>query len=186
MIFSLIRARYALTRITETGLPDGHKTLTEVVTCTAAVDPPAYSTIINLDMRLRELRRSDDARAQDPGNLIGYPVVSLGSFPLLERYVMLNKITTALMYLHRAFFVRAIRDDPVNPASSVYGPSFHATVRSVREIIDWLFSTYNANPDVAICLAYEWTMGVTAAVRTSTSGCDAIEAQRRCRWSTPV
>jgi hypothetical protein len=82
MTFYLIRARYALTRITETGLPDGHKTLTEVVTCTAAVDPPAYSTIINLDMRLRELRGSDDAPGQDPGNLIGYPVVSLGSFSL--------------------------------------------------------------------------------------------------------
>jgi hypothetical protein len=82
------------------------------------------------------------------------------------------------MYLHRAFFVRAIHDDPGNPASSVYGPSFHATVRSIREVIDWLFSAYNANPDAAVCLAYEWTMGVTAAVRSPTSVYNATEVWR--------
>jgi hypothetical protein len=70
-----------------------------------------------------------------------------------------------LIHLHRVYFARALRDDPANPGSSVYARSFHATVRAVREVMDWLFSMYNTNPDFAICFAYEWTTGLTAAVR---------------------
>jgi hypothetical protein len=81
---SSLRSPYnVLIRDTEIGFPDGYETLAEVVTCTAAVDPPSYSAIINLDMKLRELRTSDDTRVRDPGNLIGYPTVSLGLCSLL-------------------------------------------------------------------------------------------------------
>jgi hypothetical protein len=89
----------------------------------------------------------------------------------LHRFVLcvvslhpLSKSATALIHLHRVFFARALRDAPANPACSAYGPSFHAIVRAVCEVMDWLFAAYNINPDIAICFSYEWTTGVTAAV----------------------
>jgi hypothetical protein len=182
---TIAQAADALTRDAEIGFPDGHDILAEIVASAAAVVPPTYSTVINLDIKLRELRTAD-VHVEDPGNLVGYPTVSLGLCPLLWHILPLTRQISALMYLHRAFFVRALRDNPSNPASSAYGPSFHATVRSVREVIDWLFSAYNANPDVAICLAYEWTIGVTAAVRNPGEVFESVEPQTPRRWSTPV
>jgi hypothetical protein len=100
----------------------------------------------------------------------------------LRRFVLrvvplhpLSKSATALIHLHRVFFARALRDAPANPASSAYGPSFHATVRAVREVMEWLFAAYNINPDIAICFSYEWTTGVTAAVCYCAGVCHAIE-----------
>jgi hypothetical protein len=86
----------------------------------------------------------------------------------------LSKTATALIHLHRVFFARALRDAPANPASTMYGPSFHATVRAVREVMDWLFTAYNTNPDLATCFSYEWTTGVTAAVCYCAGVCNAI------------
>jgi hypothetical protein len=63
---------------TEPGFPDGHEVLAEVIKCTSAVDPPAYTTIINLDMRLRETRASD-GRGQDAAELGQYPAISVGT-----------------------------------------------------------------------------------------------------------
>jgi hypothetical protein len=96
------------------------------------------------------------------------------------------KSATALIYLHRAFFARALQDEPDNPASSAYAPSFHATVRAVREVMDWLILAYRANPDVAICFAYEWTTGITAAVRVLAGVCVALGFYIERRWSMPV
>jgi hypothetical protein len=102
-----------------------------------------------------------------PGHLLRYVLCVVSLHPL-------SKSATALIHLHRVFFARALRDAPANPASSAYGPSFHATVRAVREVMDWLFAAYNINPDIAICFSYEWTTGVTAAVRYCAGVCHGI------------
>jgi hypothetical protein len=100
--------------------------------------------------------------------------------------VLFMNAPAALIHLHRAYFARALRDHPANPASSPYGPSFHATIRAVREVMDWLFFAYNAVPDVAICFAYEWTMGLTAAVRGFAGVCFAVGSHKEFRLSTLV
>jgi hypothetical protein len=52
--------------------------------------------------------------------------------------------------------------------------------------MDWLFMVFNVNPDVAVCFAYEWTMGVTAAVRDFARGCVAYKSYRKHRLFTPA
>jgi hypothetical protein len=81
-LFPLRGLRIALThKAEEPGFPDGHEVLAEVIQCTAVVNPPAYSAILNLDMRLRELRASD-GRGRDAAELGRYPAISIGAFPL--------------------------------------------------------------------------------------------------------
>jgi hypothetical protein len=138
------------------------------------VNPPAYSAIINLDMRLRELSASY-RRGQDVSETAQYPNISFGSrFPFWH-CVTLTKGSTVLFHLHRVYFARALRDNPANPGSSVYAPSFHATVRAVREVMDWLFLAYKINPDFTVCFSLAWKTGVTAAVRELAGIYDAIE-----------
>jgi hypothetical protein len=68
----------------------------------------------------------------------------------------------------------------------VYAPSFHAAVRAVREVMDWLFLAYKINPDYTVCFSFAWTTGVTAAVRDSAGIYGAIERWERRRSSTPA
>jgi hypothetical protein len=80
-LLPLRKLRIALTHNTEEpGFPDGHEVLAEVIECTAVINPPAYSAILNLDMRLRELRASD-GRGRDAAELGRYPAISIGASP---------------------------------------------------------------------------------------------------------
>jgi hypothetical protein len=70
-----------------------------------------------------------------------------------------------LLYLHRAFFARALIQNPDDPFKSEYSYSVHAVLRNARVIIYWLNAAVRRAPALCARMHYMWSIGLTAAVR---------------------
>ena len=129
-----------------------NEVVAEIVARTLTATSPRYHTIKELDRKIRGFILSPptlDAIRGGPGvdprsvplaaSMLSYMLGVIGDIsesmsfripPLLE----LSK-PLVLLFLHRNLFVQALIEDPDDPIRSQYAPSFLATVRAARNIL---------------------------------------------------
>jgi hypothetical protein len=69
-----------------------------------------------------------------------------------------------MLYLHRAFFARAVLKHPDDPLKSEYAYSFQAVLRSARDTIAWLEVIMRQAPAMCARIHYVWNIAASAAV----------------------
>ncbi|KAJ7220750.1 fungal-specific transcription factor domain-containing protein [Mycena pura] len=125
----------------------------DVTARTLTAEAPSYTTITELDKKVREfpLPPLDDAAPDDVG-------------ASLQRCVLEHIRETVLMYIHRSFFAQAIIEQPVNPLKSIYAPSFLAAYRSSATILKSVREQFAVMPNACARFWTMWTFAFSAAV----------------------
>ncbi|KAF7313921.1 Zn(2)-C6 fungal-type domain-containing protein [Mycena chlorophos] len=129
----------------------------DVTARTLTADTPSYTTIMELDKKVREFplppvdQSSLDASSDD----VGASMLHCVHDHIRE---------TVLMYIHRSFFAQAIIEDPVNPLKSAYAPSFLAAYRASATILKSIREQFALMPNVCARYWTMWTFAFSAAV----------------------
>ncbi|KAG6844717.1 hypothetical protein H0H87_004440 [Tephrocybe sp. NHM501043] len=162
---------------------DARMCLTPLLEATAVVDPPAYSTIVELDSSVRN-----------------FPVPKLldelpkPSMPMQPRFLTMQRalVATTLLQLHRRFFTEVMsRPEVFDIATHPYAPSVLATCLGAANLIESIEALYDNEPELSARFLYFWFNSYSAAatlalfVARSPSTPFAPEAQkhvdRACR-----
>ncbi|KAJ4482356.1 fungal-specific transcription factor domain-containing protein [Lentinula aciculospora] len=131
--------------------------LAEVVSRTLTAEAPSYTTIMELDRKVREFPLPDGFVDRGAG--------SNSDMSLSFMNCVLDHIReTILMYIHRSFFAQAIIDQPTNPLKSVYAPSFLAAYRAAATILKSVREQFIRWPNSCSRFWTMWTFAFTAAV----------------------
>ena len=69
-----------------------------------------------------------------------------------------------MLYIHRTFFAQALLDNPSNPLSSPYAPSFLAANRCASVLVKSFIHHYERCPDLCARFWGIWTHAFSAAV----------------------
>ncbi|KAF8991168.1 fungal-specific transcription factor domain-containing protein [Cyathus striatus] len=106
---------------------------TSVAEATLGAKSPSYSTILELDRKVREISfpvhfRPYVSRAE--GDALFYS----SSASLKAFYASIHR-TVTMLYLHRSFFAQAMLDHPANPLLSPFASSFLTAYRCASVII---------------------------------------------------
>ncbi|KAJ6606856.1 hypothetical protein B0H10DRAFT_2439911 [Mycena sp. CBHHK59/15] len=125
----------------------------EVTSRTLTAEAPSYTTIMELDRKVREfpLPPLDEPGADDVG-------------ASLQRCVLEHIRETVLMYIHRSFFAQAIIEQPENPLKSTYAPSFLAAYRASATILKSVREQFAVMPNACARFWTMWTFAFSAAV----------------------
>ncbi|KAF7324675.1 Zn(2)-C6 fungal-type domain-containing protein [Mycena kentingensis (nom. inval.)] len=125
----------------------------DVTSRTLTADTPSYTTIMELDKKVRDfpLPPVDDASSDAVG-------------ASLQRCVLEHIRETVLMYIHRSFFAQAIIEHPVNPLKSTYAPSFLAAYRASATILKSVRDQFAVMPNACARFWTMWTFAFSAAI----------------------
>ncbi|KAF9524395.1 fungal-specific transcription factor domain-containing protein [Crepidotus variabilis] len=104
-----------------------------VAEATLTAKSPSYSTILDLDKKVREI---SFPKSFNPyvSKEVGPEIFHSSSLALRDFYASQNR-TVTMLYLHRSFFAQAMLDHPTNPLLSPFAPSFLTAYRSASVII---------------------------------------------------
>lgn len=128
--------------------------LAPTVKFASSLKTPGYSQFLELDRRIRTfplpshlqspLDESPEGWADDP---------SLA----MQQYGVVCERESNLLYLHRAYFVKAIRHPSKNPLGHKYSPSVLAAYRSARRLISSLRGVYAKHPQLTATIWFFWS-----------------------------
>ena len=119
--------------------------------------PPPYAAILDLDRKLRDfsvpahlrLQWADEESLDHPLLIKRWVVHSNKEwgqrFSLHLRYRELTPLV-ALLNIHRAYFVQALRENPLDPLGHRYGLSVMALYRSAFRLVEGCTKTCQACP----------------------------------------
>lgn len=120
---------------------------------------PTYSTILDLDRRIREypvpvyLRPSCASfRSTDPMHFF------------MARGAVLYRKEITLLYLHRGYFAQALQEKPEDPLRHRFGTSVMAAYRSAYRLIIGLRDLFDLIPDPMTRITIPWSYTVSATI----------------------
>ncbi|KAJ7617139.1 hypothetical protein FB45DRAFT_1063668 [Roridomyces roridus] len=90
--------------------------------------PPSYDQVLALDGRIRSFMAMDGA----PNRHHEEPTF----LPFLRKDLIPRFGGKLLLLLHRKYFLRALKENPMNPLQSVYAPSYLSAYHGAAQIID--------------------------------------------------
>uniref|UniRef100_A0A8H8CL84 Xylanolytic transcriptional activator regulatory domain-containing protein n=1 Tax=Psilocybe cubensis TaxID=181762 RepID=A0A8H8CL84_PSICU len=132
-----------------------------VIELSLTAQAPQYSTILELDRKLREktffphLNAFISPEDEEITPSVYMKRCLLGQYRSISKHyfntcllqlLILN--AKALLYLHRSFFAQAMLDHPVNPLQSPYSPSFLAAYRCASGVIKSSLNHYDRFPEL--------------------------------------
>ncbi|KAF5344686.1 hypothetical protein D9756_011476 [Leucocoprinus leucothites] len=126
----------------------------EVTSRTLTAEAPSYSTIMELDRKIREFPLPEGLSNPPKNDMVATSM----------RCVLDHIRETVLMYMHRSFFAQAIIDQPLNPLKSAYAPSFTASYRAASTILKSINEQFALFPNACSRFWTMWTFAFTAAV----------------------
>ncbi|KAI0262363.1 fungal-specific transcription factor domain-containing protein [Gloeopeniophorella convolvens] len=135
----------------------------EVAARTLTATAPRYSTVTELDRKVREF----DISPQMLEAIRGGPDVDPRNIPIsasMTAFMLSHLREVILMFLHRSFFAQALIEDPENPVRSQYAPSFLATVRSAAKILSDVHEQFAIQPVILSRFWSIWTYAFSSAV----------------------
>lgn len=156
----------------------GHECVSAVIQNTQTARVPKYSTIIELDRKVRDMELPKYAqRAPLEGAGLAeamkyYMPLNYRNFsellaPLASSgYLILTEHDLVLVYIHRCFFAEAVSNNPTNPMQSQYAPSFLAGYRSACEILSNLRVQFDLFPAQMARFWVLWTHAFSSSVGT--------------------
>jgi hypothetical protein len=111
-----------------------HEVMADIIARTLTATPPRYSIIKELDRKIHEFSVSPETV-----DLVrGGPGVDPLSVPLpasMMAFLLATLHDVIALFLHRNFFVQALVEDPDDPMRSQYAPSFMATIRASKNLL---------------------------------------------------
>ncbi|OCH91033.1 hypothetical protein OBBRIDRAFT_792742 [Obba rivulosa] len=119
---------------------------------------PSYSTVLQLDRRLRAFPVPPLLQIAGFGSSESKLGTYYESVPLiLQRHVVLAVRESNLLYMHRGFFARAISEHPRDPLGSPYGSSFIAAYRSAGSLVALVRNIHSQLKELTERMWFLWT-----------------------------
>ncbi|KAL1712216.1 hypothetical protein EV715DRAFT_214104 [Schizophyllum commune] len=139
--------------------------LHHVMTTAFNARPPPYSTIIDLDRRIRDFAVPEYLRPVCPNNM-PCTVETSAALPAhdMRRWFVLMQKESTLLNLHRAYFAVALDERPTELSSHRYVPSVLATYRSAWRLGKSLQLVWAKYPDSISRVGLMWSQGLSAAI----------------------
>jgi hypothetical protein len=137
---------------------------------------PKYSVVIELDRKIRDMELPKYAqRPPREGAELGEAMKHY--MPHNYRHLskrlqhgltskVFSKFVAALLYVHRCFFAEAVSNNPTDPMSSPFAPSFLAGYRSACELISGLRTQFDLFPTQIARFWVLWTHAFSSSVST--------------------
>ncbi|KAI6018882.1 hypothetical protein EDC04DRAFT_2941588 [Pisolithus marmoratus] len=139
----------------------------DVAARTLTSNPPNYSTILELDHKVRDFPVTEAAIefvAAARGDVPAKPRdEDVGSTESVTRLIMSNAREVLMLYIHLNYFVQAIIKSPTNPLQSPYAPSFQAAYQASFTILRTVKLQYDLHPRLTASLWPIWTHTFSAA-----------------------
>ncbi|KAG1872941.1 fungal-specific transcription factor domain-containing protein [Suillus subalutaceus] len=137
---------------------------------------PKYSVVIELDRKIRDLELPKYAqRPPREGAELG---------EAMKHYMPRNYRHLTLLYVHRCFFAEAVSNNPTNPMSSPFAPSFLAGYRSACELISGLRTQFDLFPAQIARFWVLWTHAFSSSVMLSSVVTHASGSGSRSKITT--
>lgn len=137
---------------------------------------PKYSVVIELDRKIRDMELPKYAQ-QPPRE-----GAELGE--AMRHYMPRNYRHLTLLYVHRCFFAEAVSNNPTNPMSSPFAPSFLAGYRSACELISGLRTQFDLFPTQIARFWVLWTHAFSSSVMLSSVVTHASGSGSRSKITT--
>ncbi|KAH0837784.1 hypothetical protein J3R83DRAFT_5964 [Lanmaoa asiatica] len=134
------------------------KLLHEVLVAAFGAKIPTYSTILELDRKIRDFPIPSHLQLQCVTDTRAGPQV------VLQRLLVLTMKESVLLNIHRRYFLQALQDSPADLLKHKYGPSVMAMYRSAWRLIVSHSSAVDCIPDVAARIPILWSQAVSAAI----------------------
>jgi hypothetical protein len=153
----------------------GAECVSAVVQGVLTARAPKYSTILELDRKVRDmqlphhtLRLSDKGLpfAQTMSKVMPNNYRFLSSCPPFDHpdFIVYVIFILALLYIHRGYFSIALQNQPQDPLKSNYAPSFLAGYRSSCELISLIRAQFAYYPAQIARFWVLWTHSFSASV----------------------
>ncbi|KAI6041873.1 fungal-specific transcription factor domain-containing protein [Pisolithus marmoratus] len=140
----------------------------DVAARTLTSDPPSYSTILELDRKVRSFPVTEAVEefvaASSGGVSANATDKGMDVMESMGRFVMSNSREVILLYIHRGYFAQAIIQSPTNPLDGPYTPSFLAAYRASLTILHTVKVQYELHPKLTARIWAIWTYAFSAAV----------------------
>ncbi|KIY49731.1 hypothetical protein FISHEDRAFT_7362, partial [Fistulina hepatica ATCC 64428] len=133
----------------------GAECVSAVVQGTLISKAPKYSSILELDRKVRDMELPKYAQ--------GEPPQGAGLLQTMSHFMPLNYRELTLLYIHRCFFAHALSTSPIDPISSPYAPSFLAGYRSACGLIASIKKQFTLFSEVSRMWVL-WTHAFSSAV----------------------
>ncbi|EIW75306.1 hypothetical protein CONPUDRAFT_140195 [Coniophora puteana RWD-64-598 SS2] len=141
----------------------------EVAARTLTAEAPSYSTIMELDRKVREFPVSPAAEALVAQANAASPAMVPEERPLsiaesMGLFAMANSREVILLYIHRSFFAQAIIENPVNPLKSAYAASFLAAYRASTTTLHTIQAQFRKHPILTARFWVVWSFAFSSAI----------------------
>ncbi|KAI6150929.1 hypothetical protein BKA82DRAFT_4465224, partial [Pisolithus tinctorius] len=137
----------------------------DVAARTLTSEPPSYSTILELDHKVRNFPVTEAVEEFASGALLAKPSnKDISAMESTGRFLMSNSREVILLYIHRSYFAQAIIENPTNPLKSSYTPSFLAAYRASLTILRTVKAQYDLHPTLTARLWPIWTHAFSASI----------------------
>ncbi|KAG2098886.1 hypothetical protein BD769DRAFT_1368676 [Suillus cothurnatus] len=137
---------------------------------------PKYSVVIELDRKIRDMELPKYAqRPPREGAELG---------EAMKHYMPRNYRHLTLLYVHRCFFAEAVSNNPTNPMSSPFAPSFLAGYNSACELINGLRTQFDLFPVQIARFWVLWTHAFSSSVMLSSVVTHASGSGSRSKITT--
>ncbi|KIK09061.1 hypothetical protein K443DRAFT_672096 [Laccaria amethystina LaAM-08-1] len=117
---------------------------------------PPYTALLEIDKKIRKFAMPSHLRSPTRNSETGRSW-STDPSRAMQQYCALCLRESNLLYIHRSYFVQAIRQDPDNPLRHKYAPSVLATYRSACRLISSLKGLYPIHPRISSYCWYFWS-----------------------------
>ncbi|KAF8962407.1 hypothetical protein BDZ97DRAFT_1824910 [Flammula alnicola] len=134
-----------------------------VADATLIARAPNYSTILDLDRKVREISFPASFNPYVTKE-VGPEIFHSSSLCLRDFYASQHR-TVTMIYLHRSFFAQAMLDHPTNPLLSPFAPSFLTAYRSASVIIKASAHLFERSAEMGMRVWFLMYHTFSAAVR---------------------
>ncbi|KAF8546280.1 hypothetical protein OG21DRAFT_1427450 [Imleria badia] len=134
------------------------KLLHEVLVAAFGAKIPTYSTILELDRKIRDFPVPSHLQLQCVRD------TRAGSQVILQQVLVLTMKESVLLNIHRRYFSQSLQDSASDPLKHKYGPSVMAIYRSAWRLIVSHTSAVDRISDIAARLPIIWSQALSAAI----------------------
>lgn len=124
---------------------------------------PSYSALLELDRKIRKFNLPSHLQSPMEASEAGR-AWSPEAPRAMQQYAALCYREANLMYIHRSWFVQAIREAPVNPLQHKYAPSVLAVYRSACRLISSLNGLYRVHSQPTDRTWFFWSAIFSACI----------------------
>ncbi|KAG2344031.1 hypothetical protein BDR05DRAFT_1019117 [Suillus weaverae] len=124
---------------------------------------PSYSALLELDRKIRKFNLPSHLQSPMEASEAGR-AWSPEAPRAMQQYAALCQREANLMYIHRSWFVQAVREAPANPLQHKYAPSVLAVYRSACRLISSLNGLYRVHSKPTDRTWFFWSTVFSACI----------------------